>query len=79
MGQPEAGSGGAGNAPLALKNTPLGRFASADEIAAVAEFLCQPAAGYMTGCDVLVDGGAVAGLRYHATEDARRAWDHPWR
>ena len=79
MGQLEAGSKGAGNAPLVLRNTPIGRFADADEIAAVAEFLCQPAAGYMTGCDVLVDGGAIASLRYHATEDERRAWDQPWR
>ena len=79
MGRIETGAGSAGNAALAMKNTPLGRFATADEIAAVAEFLCRSDAGFMTGCDVLVDGGAVAGFRHHATEEARRAWDHPWR
>ena len=40
MGRFEAGSAGAGLAALALKNTPLGRSAGADEIAAMAEFLC---------------------------------------
>jgi NAD(P)-dependent dehydrogenase (short-subunit alcohol dehydrogenase family) len=78
MGQRETGSGGAGNAALALKNTPLGRYATADEIAALGEFLCQPAAGFITGCDVLIDGGAIAGFRHQATEEVRRAWDHPW-
>ena len=78
MGQRETGAAGGGSAPLALKNTPLGRYATADEIAALAEFLCQPAAGFITGCDVLIDGGAIAGFRHEATEEARRAWDHPW-
>jgi NAD(P)-dependent dehydrogenase (short-subunit alcohol dehydrogenase family) len=79
MGRKETGSGGAGNAALVMKTTPLGRFASADEIVAVGEFLCRADAGFMTGCDVLVDGGALAGFRHHATAEARRAWDHPWR
>jgi NAD(P)-dependent dehydrogenase (short-subunit alcohol dehydrogenase family) len=78
MGRAETGSGGAGNAALAVQNTPLGRIAAADEIAAIAEFLCQPAAAFMTGCDILVDGGAISGFRYHASAEARRAWDHPW-
>jgi NAD(P)-dependent dehydrogenase (short-subunit alcohol dehydrogenase family) len=78
MGQRETGPGGGGSAALALKNTPVGRFATADEIAALAEFLSQPAAGFITGCDVLIDGGAIAGFRHDATEDARHTWDHPW-
>jgi NAD(P)-dependent dehydrogenase (short-subunit alcohol dehydrogenase family) len=78
MGQRETGVSGGGSAPLALKNTPLGRYAAADEIAALAEFLCQPAAGFITGCDVLIDGGAIAGFRHEATAEARRSWDHPW-
>jgi NAD(P)-dependent dehydrogenase (short-subunit alcohol dehydrogenase family) len=78
MGRAETGTGGAGNAALAVKNTPLGRIAAADEIAAVGDFLCQPAAAFMTGCDILVDGGAISGFRHHASVEARRAWDHPW-
>lgn len=42
--------------------TPLGRFGQADELAAVVEFLCSPAASYVTGCDLAVDGGVTAAL-----------------
>jgi NAD(P)-dependent dehydrogenase (short-subunit alcohol dehydrogenase family) len=38
----------------------LPRFAQPDELAAVAVFLCSPAASFVTACDVLVDGGEVA-------------------
>jgi NAD(P)-dependent dehydrogenase (short-subunit alcohol dehydrogenase family) len=40
----------------------LGRTGSADEIAEVVGFLTSPAASFLTGTDVLVDGGAVASL-----------------
>ncbi|NNG01340.1 MAG: SDR family oxidoreductase [Desulfobacteraceae bacterium] len=40
-----------------LQRTPLGRIAEPDEIAAVAAFLCMPAASYMTGQCLSVDGG----------------------
>jgi len=36
---------------------PLGRPATADEIAAFIAFLCSPAASYATGASFLVDGG----------------------
>jgi NAD(P)-dependent dehydrogenase (short-subunit alcohol dehydrogenase family) len=78
MGQRETGASGGGSAPLVLKNTPLARFATADEIAALAEFLCQPVAGFITGCDILIDGGAIAGFHHEATSEARHTWDHPW-
>lgn len=42
--------------------SPLGRQGRADEVGAVAAFLCSPAASFVTGCDVLVDGGWSASL-----------------
>ena len=44
----------------AVTTWPVPRLGRADEIAAVAAFLCSPGASYMTGSDVLVDGGSVA-------------------
>ncbi len=42
-----------------IDQVPLGRLGEADEIAAVVEFLCSPAASYVTGCDIKVDGGIL--------------------
>jgi len=39
---------------------PLGRVARPEEIAASIVFLCSPAASFMTGTDIVVDGGALA-------------------
>jgi 3-oxoacyl-[acyl-carrier protein] reductase len=41
---------------------PLGRFAKAEEIAAAAAFLASPAAAYITGTSILVDGGRTKAL-----------------
>jgi NAD(P)-dependent dehydrogenase (short-subunit alcohol dehydrogenase family) len=40
---------------------PMGRFASIDDVAALAVFLSSPAASYLTGGIYPVDGGAMAG------------------
>jgi 3-oxoacyl-[acyl-carrier protein] reductase len=40
-----------------LSVTPLGRFGTADEVAAAIAFLCLPDAGYITGQTLAVDGG----------------------
>lgn len=43
------------------KGIPAQRFGHADEFGAVCAFLCSQQAGYMTGQNVLVDGGAFPG------------------
>jgi NAD(P)-dependent dehydrogenase (short-subunit alcohol dehydrogenase family) len=46
-----------------LDNTPLGRLGRAEEIAAVVAFLVSDAASFVSGIDVLVDGGGLEGFR----------------
>ena len=40
---------------------PAQRFGSAEEFGAICAFLCSVQAGYMTGQNVLLDGGAYPG------------------
>jgi 3-oxoacyl-[acyl-carrier protein] reductase len=41
------------------RQVPLGRFAQPAEIGAVIAFLCSPAAGYVSGVSLAVDGGRM--------------------
>ena len=43
-----------------VERTPLGRVAQPEEVAAAAAFLCLPAASYITGQTLAVDGGFLA-------------------
>ena len=44
------------------REIPIGRFATAEEVAAVTAFLCTPAAASISGINVPVDGGKTGGL-----------------
>jgi NAD(P)-dependent dehydrogenase (short-subunit alcohol dehydrogenase family) len=43
-----------------LDRTPLGRWGRPEDVGQVAAFLCTPAAAFMTGAVVPVDGGYLA-------------------
>jgi len=43
-----------------LANIPLNRPGNPEEVGQLAVYLCSPAAGYITGADILIDGGWTA-------------------
>lgn len=46
----------------AIDKIPLGRFGSPEEFADIVAFLCSERASYITGVNLIVDGGASKGL-----------------
>ena len=46
-----------------VERTPLGRMGRDDEIASAVGFLCSEAASFVTGTDLLVDGGSTQAVR----------------
>jgi len=47
---------------VAVEKTPLRRMGREDEIASVVEFLCSERASFVTGTDLLVDGGSTQAM-----------------
>ncbi|KAJ4819967.1 NAD(P)-binding Rossmann-fold superfamily protein [Rhynchospora pubera] len=45
-----------------LEHVPLKRFGEPDEVAAVVVFLCMPAASFVTGQVICIDGGRAINL-----------------
>jgi NAD(P)-dependent dehydrogenase (short-subunit alcohol dehydrogenase family) len=43
-----------------MTSLPLGRWGKLEEIGALACYLCSEAAGFITGADILIDGGWTA-------------------
>jgi NAD(P)-dependent dehydrogenase (short-subunit alcohol dehydrogenase family) len=52
----------------------LGRNGRAEELAAVVAFLSSDDASFISGCDILVDGGLVAGINQHLSIEERERW-----
>ncbi|HEY4545402.1 MAG TPA: SDR family oxidoreductase [Pedomonas sp.] len=50
-----------------LTKAPLGRMGRPEEVANVAAFLCSSAASFMTGIDILVDGGQLSAFSAFGT------------
>lgn len=46
-----------------IQHTPVGRIGNPEDIAATVEFLIGPSAGFISGTDILVDGGITAFLK----------------
>ena len=46
-----------------INASPSKRMASPDEVAVLASYLLGPDAGFVTGSDILMDGGVIAAMR----------------
>lgn len=63
MWEPMLGDGAQREAAMTalVKDTPMRRFGEADEVAAVAVLLASDEASYITGTEMTIDGGILAG------------------
>jgi 3-oxoacyl-[acyl-carrier protein] reductase len=47
-----------------LKNIPAGRMGNAEEVANAIAFVASPACGFMTGANIVIDGGLTKRIQY---------------
>jgi 3alpha(or 20beta)-hydroxysteroid dehydrogenase len=59
---PMAWGGGEMPAGVSFDHLPLGRVGEVEDIAAMVAFLASDAAAYITGAEVVIDGGATLGI-----------------
>ncbi|MGI6216488.1 MAG: SDR family oxidoreductase [Coriobacteriales bacterium] len=57
-----------------IEKMPAGRAATTDEVAALCEFLLGPSAAFITGTDVLADGGCTAAYWYGDLRYLQDGW-----
>ena len=62
LARDEMSGPGAGNYQKMIETSASGRVGTPDEVAAAAAFLLGPEAGFITGSDLLMDGGVIAAL-----------------
>jgi NAD(P)-dependent dehydrogenase (short-subunit alcohol dehydrogenase family) len=63
LAQEEMSGPGAANYRTMIETSAAGRVGTTDEVATVAAFLLGPDAAFITGSDLLMDGGVIAALR----------------
>jgi NAD(P)-dependent dehydrogenase (short-subunit alcohol dehydrogenase family) len=73
MGKLEAPKGASGLIGVSA----LGRGGTSSDIAGACAMLASPDAAYVTGVDLRVDGGSIAGYWHHSDPDTAAAWDQP--
>jgi NAD(P)-dependent dehydrogenase (short-subunit alcohol dehydrogenase family) len=63
MWEPMLGTGPQREANMAMfvRDTPLRRFGTPEDVAAVAVLLASDESGYITGAEINIDGGILAG------------------
>ena len=72
MGQLEISAPGIGKEILRqLESAPVPRIGTPQDIAAAVEWLASPAASFVTGCDLRVDGGQTAEVKARAASRRR--------
>jgi NAD(P)-dependent dehydrogenase (short-subunit alcohol dehydrogenase family) len=63
LARDEMSGPGAANYQKMIETSAIGRVGTPDEVAAAAAFLLSAEAGFITGSDLLMDGGVIAALR----------------
>lgn len=57
-----------------IDNTPLGRLGEPDDIARIVAFLASPAADFVTGSDLVADGGMISTIHWGRAGDSLQSF-----